>query len=485
MTSELSIGNLKTGLGLDIDLKYFKYAHAEVDVLQDIKLNISPGTVTVINGGSGSGKSTLGAILAGILPRTGLDQFEGAITVGGRRIEFSKDKRPRIEPSGWAQHISFLPQDVNDYLSGIRATVAEEMVFALENRGVPREDMLTRILAVADMLDIKHLLTHDAGTLSGGQARIVALGALMVDNPQVLVLDEPFSGLDKNARKIVISAIQKLKLLGKAIVILARNYVHGADLADEVLRLEDGELSRFERKSLPLNLESNLDKKPPQSTGRNCSRVLLEFAGTNLGYGSTPPTISGFNLKLHAGECLGLLGPNGVGKTTILKAAVGLLKPATGTVRASAKPGFLLQNPNDQLFERTVFKEVGYGLRSDAKSQQQVAAVLDRLDLRDRAETHPYELSMSERKLVALASVLVHEPEILLLDEPTEGLDEYGIRVLQEILKVCMSKGHGILFTSHDDSFTAHAANRTVQLNTNENARYISPILAAPFSMKS
>ena len=118
-----------------------------------------------------------------------------------------------------------------------------------------------------------------------------------------------------------------------------------------------------------------------------------------------------------------------------------------------------------------MFKEVGYGLRSDAKSQQQVAAVLDRLDLRDKAETHPYELSMSERKLVALASVLVHEPEILLLDEPTEGLDEYGIRVLREILEVCTSKGHGILFTSHDDSFTAQAASRTVQLNTNENAR--------------
>lgn len=472
MTSELNFGNLKTGLGLDIDLKHFRYAHAEADVLQDIKLNISPGTVTVINGGSGSGKSTLGAILAGILPRTGLDQFEGAITVGGRRIEFSKDKRSRIDPSGWAQHISFLPQDVNDYLSGIRATVAEEMAFALENRGVPREDMLTRILAVADMLDIKHLLTHDAGTLSGGQARIVALGALMVDNPQVLVLDEPFSGLDKNARKLVISAVQQLKLLGKAIVVLTRNYVYDADLIDEVLRLEDGELSRLERKSLPLNQESNLDKKPPQPTRRNCSRVLLEFAGTNLGYPpSVPQIVSGFDLKIHAGECLGLLGPNGVGKTTILKAAVGLLKPTAGTVRTSAKPGLLLQNPNDQLFERTVVKEVGYGLRSDAKSQLQVAAVLDRLNLWDKAETHPYELSMSERKLVALASVLVHEPEILLLDEPTEGLDDNGIKVLREIIEACTSKSHGILFTSHDDSFVAQAANRTVQLNASENAR--------------
>ncbi|NAZ17347.1 ATP-binding cassette domain-containing protein [Glutamicibacter soli] len=472
MTSELNIGNLKTGLGLDIDLKHFRYAHAEADVLQDIKLNISPGTVTVINGGSGSGKSTLGAILAGILPRTGLDQFEGAITVGGRRIEFSEDKRPRIDPSGWAQHISFLPQDVNDYLSGIRATVAEEMAFALENRGAPREDMLTRILAVVDMLDIKHLLTHDAGTLSGGQARIVALGALMVDNPQVLVLDEPFSGLDKNARKVVLSAIQQLKLLGKAIVVLTRNHVHGADHADKVLRLENHESLFFERNSLPPNQEPNLDKNSLQPAGRDRSRVLLEFAGTNLGYGSsTPPTISGFNLKLHAGECLGLLGPNGVGKTTILKAAVGLLKPTAGTVRTSAKPGLLLQNPNDQLFERTVFKEVGYGLRPGAKSQQQVAAVLDRLDLRDKAETHPYELSMSERKLVALASVLVHEPEILLLDEPTEGLDDNGIKVLREILEVCTSKGHGILFTSHDDSFVAHAATRTVQLNASENAR--------------
>ena len=472
MTRELRMGNLKMGLDLDLDLKRFRYARAETDVLQDIKLIIRPGTVTVINGGSGSGKSTLGAILAGILPRTGLDQFEGAITVGGRRIEFSEDKRPRIDPSGWAQHLSFLPQDVNDYLSGIRATVAEEMALVLENRGVPREDMLTRIRAVAGMLDIKHLLAQDVGKLSGGQARIVALGALLVDNPQVLVLDEPFSGLDKNARKMVLIAIQKLKLLGKAIVVLTQNDVHGADHADKVLRLESHKLLFFERNSLPPNQEPNLDKNSLQPAGRDHSWVLLEFAGTNLGYGlSTPPTISGFNLKLHAGECLGLLGPNGVGKKTILKAAVGLLKPTAGTVRTSAKPGLLLQNPNDQLFERTVFKEVGYGLRSDAKSQQQVAEVLDRLDLWGKAETHPYELSMSERKLVALASVLVHEPEILLLDEPTEGLDENGVRVLREILEARMSKGHGILFTSHDDSFVAQAANRTVQLIASENAR--------------
>lgn len=472
MTSELRMRNLKTGLELDIDLRRFRYAQAEADVLQGIKLNIRPGTVIAISGDSGSGKSTLGAILGGILPRTGLDQFEGAITVGGKRIEFSENRTPRIDPAGWAQHIAFLPQDANDYLSGIRETVAEEMAFSLENRGVPRKDILTRIRAVADMLDIKHLFGQNAGKLSGGQARIVALGALMVDNPQVLVLDEPFSGLDKKAQEILLSAIQQLKLLGKAIVVIARNYVHGEDLADEVLRLEDGELSRYERKSLPSNLEPNLDKKPPRFTGSNCSRVLLEFAGTNLGYQpSTPPIVSGFDLKIHAGECVALLGPNGIGKTTILKAAAGLLKPTTGKIRTSTFPGLLLQNPSDQLFERTVFKEVGYGLRPGTESRRQVAEVLDRLDLRGKAEMHPYELSISERKLVALASVLVHEPEILLLDEPTEGLDENAIGVLREILEACTSKGHGILFTSHDDSFVAHAANRTVQLNAVENAR--------------
>lgn len=472
MTSELRMRNLKTGLDLDIDLRRFRYAQAEAEVLHDIKLNIRPGTVIAISGDSGSGKSTLGAILGGILPRTGLDQFEGAITVGGKRIEFSENRTPRIDPSGWAQHISFLPQDANDYLSRIRETVAEEMAFSLENRGVPRKDILTRIRAVADMLDIKHLLGQDAGKLSGGQARIVALGALMVDNPQVLVLDEPFSGLDKNAQEIVLSAIQQLKLLGKAIVVITRNYVHDEDLADEVLRLEDGELSRYERKSLPSNLEPNLDKKSPRFTGSNCSRVLLEFAGTNLGYQpSIPPIVSGFDLKIHAGECVALLGPNGIGKTTILKAAAGLLKPTTGKIRTSTFPGLLLQNPNDQLFERTVFKEVAYGLRSGADSRRQVAEVLARLDLRGKAQMHPYELSISERKLVALASVLVYEPEILLLDEPTEGLDENGIGVLREILEACTSKGHGILFTSHDDSFVAHAANRTMQLNAVENAR--------------
>lgn len=472
MTSELGIDNLQTQLNLDIDLKRFRYAHSEIDVLQDLKLNIHPGTVTVISGGSGSGKSTLGANLAGILPRTGLDRLEGALSVSGKRIEFSENETPRIDPSGWAQHIAFLPQDANDYLSGIRETVAEEMAFALENRGVPRRDMLARVRAVADLLDINHLLAQEASKLSGGQARIVALGALIVDDPQVLVLDEPLAGLDENAKKLVLSAVQTLKSLGKSVVVLTRNDTYGADLVDKVLRLEGGELSPFGRESLPPNQNLSPVNTLPQVTDGKCSRVLLDLAGATLGYGtSVTPTVSGFNLKIHAGECVALVGPNGVGKTTVLKAAAGLIKPKAGTVRQRARVGLLLQNPNDQLFERTVFKEVSYGLRPGAKSRRRVLEILHRLSLQSKTSMHPYELSMSERKFIALASVLVHEPEILLLDEPTEGLDEKGMNLLRDVLEEYRSKGRGVLITSHDDSFVAQSADRKVQLKAVEYSR--------------
>ncbi|MCZ4149016.1 hypothetical protein BZG21_31785, partial [Escherichia coli] len=153
----------------------------------------------VISGDSGSGKSTFGGVLAGMLPRQGTDSCEGTFILAGQRIDYSPEHSPRIDVAGWARHVGLLPQDAGLYLSRIRQTVAEELVFARENEGMPREEMAELISELSARLSMEHLLERDPAKLSGGQERLVALAALSAAMPTIIVLDEPLAGLDSKA----------------------------------------------------------------------------------------------------------------------------------------------------------------------------------------------------------------------------------------------------------------------------------------------
>lgn len=443
---------------VDLRLKSFRYAQAEKPLFRDLDLKLRPGTLTVIVGGSGSGKSTLGAVLAGILPRPGLDMMEATFVVEGQRIQHTADSSPRIDSSAWAQHIGFLPQDPGEYLSGIRETVKEELVFSLENRAVSREAMEERIKSVVEMFDIGHLLNRDPSKLSGGQERIAALAALVMDDPQVLVLDEPLAGLDAVAREAVLNAIDTLTAANKTVLLLCRDSGKLPMSADDVFCIRE---STLVSSALPEESQEVDGAWPSQG---DCSgqtgEVLLSFRNVSLGYGKkATPIVENFSFDLHAGECVALTGPNGSGKTTLLKAATGLIKPIGGSISRHGKVGLLLQNPNDQLFERTVRRDIGYGLPNDKDSLRRIDEVLERLTLTDLAEVHPYELPMSKRKLVALGTVLVHEPKILLMDEPEEPLDQRDGLVLREVIRTYTESGGTVLLTHHQTrKFHPHTA---------------------------
>ena len=433
---------------VDLKLKSFRYAQAEVPLFRDLNLKLRPGTLTVIVGGSGSGKSTLGDVLAGILPRPGLDEMEATFVVEGQTIEHTAASSPRIDSSTWAQHIGFLPQDPGEYLSGIRETVKEELVFSLENRGVPREAMEERIKFVVEMLEIGHLLSRDPAKLSGGQERIVALAALVMDDPQVMVLDEPLAGLDAAARDTVLTGIGALREAEKSVVVLTRDPDKSPMSADDVFCIKEKTLASG---ALPAESPKVEDAWPSQG---DCSRqsgdVLLSFQDVALSYGKKATSIvENFSLALHSGECVALAGPNGSGKTTLLKAAAGLITPADGSISRYGKVGMLLQNPNDQLFERSVRRDIGYGLPKGTDSVRKINEVLERLTLTDLAEEHPYELPMSKRKLVALGSVLVHDPDILLMDEPEETLDRGDVQMLRAAIRSHTESGGTVLLTHH------------------------------------
>lgn len=404
--------------------------------------------MTVIIGGSGSGKSTLGAVLAGILPRPGLDEMEATFVVEGQTIEHTVVRSPRIDSSAWAQHIGFLPQDPGEYLSGIRETVKEELVFSLENRGVPREAMEERLKSVVEMLEIGHLLNRGPARLSGGQERIVALAALVMDDPQVMVLDEPLAGLDAAARDTVLTGIGTLTEAEKTVVVLTRDSIDLPISADDVFRIKENTLVS----GVLSEASQEVEGAWPSQGGCfwQSGDVLLSFQNVSLGYGNkATPIVENFSLDLHAGECVALTGPNGSGKTTLLKAAAGLIKPFGGSISRYGKVGMLLQNPNDQLFERSVRRDIGYVLPKGIDSVRKIDEVLEQLMLTDLAEVHPYELPMSKRKLVALGSVLVHNPDILLMDEPEETLDRVDVRVLKKSIRTHIDCGGTVLLTHH------------------------------------
>ncbi|HJX79401.1 ABC transporter ATP-binding protein [Glutamicibacter sp.] len=459
--------NSRTGNSVLLDLKieHFRYSGAELDSLQDIKMTLSPGSLTVIVGESGSGKSTLGELFAGILPRQGADQCSGTTNLAGQQIEYADLESQRINIAGWAKHVGLLPQEAGHYLSRIRETVAEELVFSLENEGMQRDAMRQRIAGLSKHLNLDHLLERDPAKLSGGQERLVALAALAISEPSVMVLDEPLAGLDSEATVAVTEMISRLRADGTAMVVLSRTATPWADNADSLMRIANGQLAKISAD----NLVQDSASVPTQRRAiPGNAEVLLDFSGVQLGYeGAARPVLDGLDLQVRAGECVGLAGANGSGKTTVLKAAAGLLRPTAGTLAVSTATGMLLQNSSDQLFERTVMREVSFGLPKKGTQRLRVPEVLSRLGLEAFAETHPYELPASARRLVALATVLVREPTVLLLDEPTEALDSEGMIRLQQVIDSVLSRGGAVLLSTHDRDFMHSTTHRIHQMPGN------------------
>ncbi|PRA00206.1 hypothetical protein CQ017_04015 [Arthrobacter sp. MYb224] len=459
--------NSRTGNSvlLHLNIKRFRYSGAELDSLQRIKMTLSPGSLTVIVGESGSGKSTLGEVLAGILPRQGADHCLGTINLAGQRIKYTDLESQRINVAGWAKHVGLLPQEAGHYLSRIRETVAEELVFSLENEGMQRDEMRRRIASLSKHLNLDHLLERDPAKLSGGQERLVALAALAISDPSVMVLDEPLAGLDSEATVAVIEMISRLRADGTAMVVLSRTAEPWAENADVLTKLENGQLSEYSAED---HLRDSASARTQRRAIPGHAEVLLDFSGVQLGYaGAARPVLDGLDLQVRAGECVGLAGANGSGKTTVLKAAAKLLRPTAGTLAVSVATGMLLQNSSDQLFERTVLREVSFGLPKKGRQRLRVPEVLSRLGLEAFAETHPYELPASARRLVALATVLVREPQILLLDEPTEALDSEGMIRLQEVIDSVLIRGGAVLLSTHDKDFMHSTTHRVHQMPGN------------------
>ena len=473
------------------------------DVLRRVNLVVRDGEWVAVAGGNGSGKTTLCRIMAGVSrPLTGTVTVEGAQRVPA-------DGAPRGAP---ATGIAFQNPDSQF----VTSSVERELLFGMENLGLEALEMRARLAAAAGAFALEPYLTRNPHTLSGGEKQRLLLACLWAMGPRHLILDEPFSFLDSGGRAAFLDALRgSFRREGSAIVWSTVDADEAA-LADRVIYLDGGEI-RFDgvpgdlARAIPREkLQSSLvhrsaggvplDEAPrrevrgrpetPPGEGRAPAAAVVEVRDARFSPGGGDFLLEIPSLSIAPGERIGVCGPSGSGKTTFLLACAGLLAPRKGAVMVlgarvaarrdfpAGRVAFLFQSPEDGFFAPTVREEVAFARRSFAGTEEPGLAASRALSEAGLApesflERNPFRLSQGEKRLVALASVLVMEASLFLLDEPTIFLDGGARRRLGSALERLSARGATIVIASHDAGFLRECTDRIVTLENGRLSRAV------------
>ena len=478
-------------------------------VLRGVDLRVDEGELVLVVGATGSGKTTLLRCVNGLVPHFSGGTLSGRVTVDGRD---TRTHRPR----DLADIVGVVGQD--PAAAFVTDTVEEELAYGMESLGVPGDDMRRRVEETLDLLGLAELRQRSLRTLSGGQQQRVAIGGVLAAHPRILVLDEPTSALDPVAAEEVLAALTRLVHdLGLTVLLAEHRLERVVQYADRVVVVEHGQVSS----DLPAAAMATSPVSPPivnlgrlagwsplplsvrdarraagpiqaKLTGRTPVRVLrpaaiegqgeplLSARGLVVNRGRRP-VLRGIDVAVRAGEVVALMGRNGSGKSTLLATACGQLPVRLGTVRAggldpaSLRPrellrhvGLVPQDPGLLLYAETVAAEcraADTDVRA-APGTTRGLLVLLAPDVED--STHPRDLSEGQRLALALAVVLAGHPPLVLLDEPTRGLD-YGAKTrLVASLRALAADGHGVLVATHDVELVAELADRVVVIADGE-----------------
>ncbi|MFE6744074.1 ABC transporter ATP-binding protein [Streptomyces tubercidicus] len=492
------------------------YGDAAAPAVQGVDLTVPEGELCLLVGPSGVGKSTVLNAVCGLVPHFTGGTLHGRVTVDGRDTRTHK-------PRELADVVGTVGQDPLAHF--VTDTVEDELAYGMESLGLPPEVMRRRVEETLDLLGLAELRDRAITTLSGGQMQRVAIGSVLTTHPKVLVLDEPTSALDPAAAEEVLSVLQRLVHdLGTTVLLAEHRLERVVQYADQVILLPSpgappvmgtpadimavspvhppvvalGRLAHWlplplsvrdaRRKAAPLReqLTGVSPHVPARSAGSReagapvASDAAAEVSGLGVLRGRTE-VLHGVDLTVRAGETIALMGRNGAGKSTLLTTLVGMHQPSSGTVRVGdAVPhrtsprallrhvGLVPQEPRDLLYADTVAAECTAADEDAGAPAGSCRDLVARL-LPDVPESvHPRDLSEGQRLALALAVVLTARPPLLLLDEPTRGLDYAAKSRLIEVLRTLAAEGHAIVLATHDVELAAELAHRVVILADGE-----------------
>lgn len=483
----------------------FKYRAQKEPTLKDINLSIYPGEKVLIVGPSGSGKSTLAHCINGLVPFS----YDGAIT----GEYFVKGKNPKnLGIFGLSKLVGTVLQDTDGQFVGL--TVAEDVAFALENDCLPQEEIFHRVDAVADALDIGNLLEHSPHQLSGGQKQRVSMAGVVISDVDILLFDEPLANLDPATGKKTIAMIDKLQKENNATIIIIEHrledalyrdvdrivvigqgqivadttpdqlltsdilikegireplYVSAIKHAGAVLKAQDGP-SHIETMNLEPYKESvrSWFKSNPAPKTQPDSQVVLSVKNLGFSYEDGKKVLSDINFDIRKGEMMAIVGKNGAGKTTLSSLICGFNRPSSGSIYLDGQDisdlsikergeriGLVMQNPNQMISKSMIYDEVALGLvirgLPEEEVKKRVYETLKICGLYKFRNWPVSALSFGQKKRVTIASILVMNPEIMILDEPTAGQDfRHYTEIMEFLRKLNRDSGITIIMITHD-----------------------------------
>lgn len=499
------------GVAISIQDLSFTYAETTRPALQHVSGEVEEGTSVVIMGHEGAGKSTLCYSLNALVPRFFRGEYAGRVVVHDVEVA-------RARVAEMSRQVGLVLQDFEAQL--FSTSVELEVAFGPENLCLSRDEIERRIDRYLRFVGLADMRRREPASLSGGQKQRLAIASVLALEPLVLVMDEPTTDLDPVGREEVLSVSDLLRQERRTLVVVDQDPDTAVD-ADQVWLMREGEMVAQgppRRVLTELALLESCGVQPPptvalfQALGwpgqpltveeaialirehglarprplqapaarTNGCPVTLELRDVDYAYPTRAvEALKGVNLQIREGEFLALVGQNGSGKTTLAKHLNGLLKPTRGEVLFRGRPlgeirrtemarhvGYVFQNPDHQIFSNTVREEVGFSLRMagmDPKAvEERVAEALAVVGLSGYEEEVPFTLTKGERQRVAVASVLAAQPQVIILDEPTTGLDYRHQRSMMEMLRDLHRRGHTVIIITHSMWVAAEYAERVV-----------------------
>lgn len=436
------------GIALAYDDVTFRYPGSHGDVLSGVSMAVPAGAFALLVGGTGSGKSTLLSLAKPQIAPAG--DRAGQVRVFGRPVD-DLDGAAACE-------VGYVFQDPDNQI--VCDSVWHEMAFGLENLGTPQGEMRRRVAEASYFFGMGPWFHSDTDALSGGRKQLLALASTLVMQPRVLLLDEPTAQLDPIAARNFLHALFRVnRELGCTVVVATHEPELMADYATCAFELVDGavrpveDLGRFKCEAALAERGALCDANAP---------AVVSARGAWFRYGRDDDwVLRGLDLEVRQGEVHALVGGNGCGKSTLLALIAGTRRAQRGEVRSAISAKAMLpQDPKALFAEERVDEELMEWAHIGGYGADEVQAMMGELGVADRADLHPYDLSGGQRQMLALGKLLLVHPRLLLLDEPTKGLDRAAREHVAGMIEAARRDGVAVIVSTHDLAFVRRVADR-------------------------